>query len=152
MAIKSRVIMFLATGTYTGYFPLAPGTVGTLWGIVAAYGLSMLPLYAAIAVLLSAIALAIPISTQASRVLGKEDPGSVVCDEIVGFMVAAFMVPFTAINIILVFILFRIFDILKPPPVRLLERLPAGTGIVTDDVAAGIYANIAAQLAIIYLL
>jgi phosphatidylglycerophosphatase A len=68
-----------------------------------------------------------------------------VVDEVCGYLVAMFLVPTSMVNIILGFFLFRCFDVLKPPPIRSLERLPGGFGIVADDLAAGIYSNIILQ-------
>lgn len=79
--------------------------------------------------------------------MGGKDPSSVVCDEISGILVSIFLIPFSAFNAILVFILFRFFDILKPYPIRLMERkIKGGPGIVLDDIMAGVYANISAHL------
>ena len=150
--IKEKLALFFATGSYFGYAPFAPGTVGSLWGIPLAFLVAEAgPIAGAIIIVIVTLA-AIPIATKASKILNKKDPGSIVCDEIAGFAVAAFLVPFTATNMILVFILFRIFDILKPPPIRLIEKLPDGTGIVMDDIAAGLYTNICVQLIIRFVL
>lgn len=74
------------------------------------------------------------------------DPSEVVIDEVVGMMVTLAYLPWSFISIGLGFLLFRVFDIIKPPPARQLERLPGGWGIVMDDVVAGIYANLALRL------
>jgi phosphatidylglycerophosphatase A len=88
----------------------------------------------------------IPAATQVSRASGNKDPQFVVIDEVAGQLIALIAVPLAWKSFLAGFILFRAFDILKPPPVRQLERLPEGTGIVLDDVAAGIYALIVMQL------
>lgn len=143
--------MFFATGAYTGYSPIASGTVGSLWGVPVAYLLSLLSPVAAAAIILPGIVISIAVASEASRLLGKPDPGEIVCDEIIGYCVAAWLIPFTLYNVIIIFILFRFFDILKPFPLRLIERrIPGGSGIVLDDVGAGIYANIAARLLIFH--
>jgi phosphatidylglycerophosphatase A len=78
---------------------------------------------------------------------GDKDPAPIVCDEVIGFAFAAYLLPFTPANIILIFILFRFFDILKPYPAGLIDsRLEGGAGIVLDDVVAGVYANAAAHI------
>ena len=158
--LSERTYLFLASGTYLGYSPFAPGTFGTLWGIPVAFAITLLipssmGLYAAMALQAAIIAIltiiAIIVAGGAAKVLNAKDPGLIVCDEIVGFCVAAFMVELTLINIILVFILFRIFDILKPLPVSLIDKkVEGGLGIVLDDIAAGVYANIAAHIIISY--
>src|SRR5215813_13827590 len=87
-----------------------------------------------------AIALGIPAATQMCRSTGIKDPGFVVIDEVAGQWITLLLAPVTWKTAAVGFILFRGFDIVKPPPVRHLERLPEGTGVVVDDVAAGIYA------------
>jgi phosphatidylglycerophosphatase A len=82
----------------------------------------------------------IPAATQVSRAYARKDPQFVVVDEVAGQLIALIAVPLQWKTFLASFILFRVFDILKPPPVRQLERLPEGTGIVLDDVAAGLYA------------
>jgi len=92
------------------------------------------------------IAVGIPAATQVSRSLGSEDPQIVVIDEVAGQMIALIAVPLAWKTFLAGFILFRAFDITKPPPVRQLESLPEGVGVVLDDVAAGVYALICMQL------
>ena len=150
--MKKACVLFLATGAYSGYSRFAPGTVGSLWGLPLAAILWQLPAPVAAVVLVLGLLGAIAIASEGSKILGKKDPGAIVCDEIIGFGFAVYLVPPGAANLILAFILFRIFDILKPPPIRWIERLPGGTGIVLDDIAAGIYANIATQLIVRYAL
>jgi len=87
-----------------------------------------------------AVALGIPAATQVARAAGLKDPQFVVIDEVAGQLIALIAIPLSWKSLLLGFILFRGFDITKPPPVRQLERLPEGTGIVVDDVAAGLYA------------
>lgn len=145
--MTGKLSVFLATGAYIGRAPIMPGTFGTLWGLPAAWALSGLIPQAQAAVILAAIILSIFISGRACGELGKHDPSSIVIDEICGYLVGIFLLPFTAFNAILVFILFRFFDIVKPWPVSLLDRkVGGGAGVVLDDVAAGVYANIAAHL------
>jgi phosphatidylglycerophosphatase A len=93
-----------------------------------------------------AIAFGIPAATRVSRAAGNKDPQMVVIDEVAGQLIALIAVPLAWKTFLASFILFRAFDIVKPPPVRQLERLPEGTGIVLDDVAAGICALVVMQL------
>jgi phosphatidylglycerophosphatase A len=102
------------------------------------------PVAAALAIFV--ILIGIPAATRVSRASGSKDPQFVVIDEVAGQLIALIAVPLAWKTFLAGFILFRVFDILKPPPVRQLERLPEGTGIVLDDVAAGIYALIVMQL------
>jgi phosphatidylglycerophosphatase A len=88
---------------------------------------------------LMAIAVGIPAATRVSRASGLKDPQFVVIDEVAGQLITMLAVPLSWKSVLLGFILFRGFDIAKPPPVRQLERLPEGLGIVIDDVGAGFY-------------
>jgi phosphatidylglycerophosphatase A len=82
----------------------------------------------------------IPAATLVARASGSKDPQFIVIDEAAGQLVALIAVPFAWKTFLAGFILFRVFDILKPFPIRRLERLPEGTGIVVDDLGAGLYA------------
>lgn len=141
------------TATFFGIGTLGPGpgTWGSaaavlIWAAVAS-GMSPTeqPLVLA-AMAATAIAVGIPAATRVARASGKKDPGFVVIDEVAGQWITLLFVPATWKTLLAAFILFRGFDIVKPPPVRQLERLPEGTGIVVDDVAAGLYALLVMQL------
>ncbi len=93
-----------------------------------------------------AIVIGIPAATRVARAYGVKDPQFVVIDEVAGQWIALLFAPRAWKTLLAGFILFRVFDIVKPPPVRQLERLPEGTGIVVDDVAAGVYALALMQL------
>ena len=92
------------------------------------------------------IAIGIPAATLEARGCGKKDPSHVVIDEVAGQLITLIGCPIVWQALLAGFILFRVFDIVKPPPVRSLERLPEGTGIVVDDVGAGVYGLIVLQL------
>lgn len=100
----------------------------------------------AITLALLAVAVGIPAATTLSRATGLKDPQFVVIDEVAGQLIALLFVPVSWQSLLLGFILFRSFDIVKPPPLRSLEKLPEGTGIVLDDVGAGLYALIIMQV------
>ena len=140
------VAVWLATGGGIGFIRWAPGTFGTLLGLPLAWGISRLPLGAGAAAIVALILLGVPICSRAAKRLGRKDPGAVVWDEIAAVPVTFFLVDLDrsagalAGLLALGFVLFRIFDILKPPPAPWLERLPDGWGIMADDLAAGIYA------------
>ena len=138
-----RIVVFLATGCYVGYSPLVPGTTGTLASIPLYLILSRLsPLYY-MAILLGSIYIAIWASDRAEVLLQSRDCKHIVIDEMIGFLVAMFMVPPTVRNIILGFLMFRAFDIIKPFTIRTLEeRVRGGYGVVLDDILAGIYTNL----------
>ena len=134
-----------------GYLRPGPGTWASavtmlLWAAVASRTPETvrLPLLFALAVGVTLIG--IPAATRAARAAAKKDPGFVVIDEVAGQLISLMAVPLKWKTFLAGFILFRVFDILKPPPVRQLERFPDGTGIVLDDVAAGVYALAVMQL------
>jgi phosphatidylglycerophosphatase A len=128
-----------------------PGTWGSAAGLLVWWAIAyQLPSAtrtpAVIALALIATLIGIPAATQVARSFGKKDPQFVVIDEVVGQLITLIAVPVTWKTFLAGFILFRAFDIVKPPPVRQLERLPEGTGIVLDDVAAGLYALAVMQI------
>ncbi|MCE9544759.1 MAG: phosphatidylglycerophosphatase A [Planctomycetia bacterium] len=150
-------ILLAATGFGFGYSPFMPGTVGALWGLPLAWLVAMIPAVGPIGAIwlkLAAIGviclLGIPLCSAAAIRLGVKDPSAVVFDEIATmpivflFVTAADMASRPWI-LILGFVLHRLFDITKPPPCRQLERLPAGLGIMSDDVAAAGYALLCLQ-------
>ena len=92
------------------------------------------------------IVIGIPAASRVAAAAGKKDPGFIVIDEVAGQWITILFAPLTWKTGLVGFILFRVFDIVKPPPIRSLERLPAGTGIVADDVAAGLYGLLVMQL------
>ena len=142
----SRLILLLARGLGTGCSPLAPGTVGSLLGLCWALAVAAIPGPTGIRplVTLLAAAAAVPVCTRACRLLGDKDPGEVVLDEIVAvpLVFGCGLLPMDLPSLIAGFLLFRLFDILKPPPARQFERLPEGTGIVADDLVAAAYAGL----------
>jgi phosphatidylglycerophosphatase A len=135
----------IASGMYIGYLPFAQGTAGSLWGPALCL---LLPNYC-----FPALWFALPLlfligvwsSGRAEKYWGH-DPGRVVIDEVVGMLVALAWMPVNLYSVGAGFILFRAFDILKPQPVRLAERLPGGWGVMADDLIAGLYANILIRL------
>ncbi len=140
-------IVILATGFGVGYSPIAPGTMGTLIAIPVYYFLSAIPSPLYEITLIAFFFLSVWISENAEISFGKKDDPGIVIDEMVGFLITMLWVPKTTLFIILGFFLFRFFDILKPFPIRHLERgFKGGFGVVLDDVLAGIYANIILQL------
>ena len=152
MNFSEKAAVFLATGFYIGKIPLAPGTFGSLIGLPLCFLLAEIHLSAAIIAVLLIIALAIWISNVAERTLERKDPGCIVIDEIAGMVVTLIGLPFNLTTATIGFILFRILDILKPFPIRILDkRLPGGLGIVADDVVAGIFANVLIRILAVYL-
>lgn len=155
-----------------GYIPLAPGTLGSLVGVgiylllrhetvqvytfalgdssfsraFTAYGAGFLLIPILLLVVTGLSLIGIWAASRAERLFGKKDPGAVVIDEVVGQLITFAFLPLFLLplpTIVLGFVLFRAFDIIKPYPIRRLERLPSGLGIVVDDIAAGLYAGTA---------
>jgi phosphatidylglycerophosphatase A len=145
--MRDKVIKFLATGAYVGLSPVMPGTVGTLWGIPIAWALTCTSTLIDALIIIALFVVAVIVSGEAERIDRKKDPSSVIIDEIVGFLVAIFYLPFTLFTVVAAFVLFRFFDILKPFPIGLIDRrVKGGAGIVIDDVVAGIFANVVLQI------
>ncbi len=133
--------------TFFGIGRLRPGpgtwasaTTALLWAALCFALVPALRTPIAIVLVLLVVLIGIPAATKVARGSGIKDPQFVVIDEVAGQLVALIAVPFAWKSFLAAFILFRAFDIVKPPPVRQLEALPEGTGIVLDDVAAGLYA------------
>jgi phosphatidylglycerophosphatase A len=142
--------MFLATGGYIGRVPFAPGTFGSLIGIPIVYALSMIAWPAAVAATAIIILVAVWVAHLAEQQLQQKDPGCIVIDEIAGMCVALVGIPFSWTTGLAGFFMFRIFDIIKPPPVRQLERhLKGGWGVVMDDVAAGAMTHIVLRIGLL---
>jgi phosphatidylglycerophosphatase A len=138
----------LATWFGCGYFPKGPGTAGSIGALIVAWPMRHQPpwFFALLALILLAPAIWSAGSTALQ--IGKKDPQIVVIDEVVGQWIAlAGAAIYSPSSWIAAFLLFRTFDIWKPWPVRQLEKLPSGTGIVMDDVMAGIYAALVLYLA-----
>ena len=145
--MKNRLITLFASGLGAGYAPIASGTAGTLVAIPLFIILSQWGTVGVLAGLIFAVILGIPAADYMESSLGASDPGRVVIDEIAGFLLTMIMSPVTVPHIIAGFFLFRFFDIIKPPPVRQAERyLQGGTGVMADDLVAGIYAWICLRL------
>ncbi|HLQ51542.1 MAG TPA: phosphatidylglycerophosphatase A, partial [Terriglobales bacterium] len=144
----------LATFFGIGFIRPGPGTwaslvTAALWWACAGFLVqgSLQSFYAMVAAC-GIILVGIPVSSIVARESGVTDPGHVVIDEVAGQLIALIAVPLRWQYVLASFILFRGFDILKPPPLRQLEKLPGGSGIMLDDLGAGVYANIVVQVLI----
>jgi phosphatidylglycerophosphatase A len=148
----TRLAVFISTFAYIGFFPAAPGTVGSAAGL-AVYGLIELTTGTSVA---PAQAIAIVITTvlgvwaagRAERHFGGTDPGPIVIDEVAGMLVTLALVPVGTAGMFVGFVLFRIFDVIKPFPAGRFERLPGGWGVMCDDLMAGVYANLALRVTV----
>ena len=135
----------IATLGFIGYLPKAPGTFGSLAGLLF---ITLLPLgdIKLLVFILLLFSMGTWTSDEAERSLGK-DSGHIVIDEFCGYLISVLFVPKTIGYLFAAFVLFRLFDIFKPPPIRWIEKtVPGGAGIMLDDIVAGIYANICIQL------
>lgn len=149
--LRGKAALVLATWFGAGLVPRAPGTAGTLAGlplvlIIKCFG----SLYEAL-VLFVFVLLAVWAAERGYRLLGREDPPEVVIDEVAGYLLALFLLPASWLTISLGFLLFRIFDIWKPFPIKRLEAVRGGLGIVLDDLVAGIYANLVMRVVLLLL-
>ncbi len=143
MQFRDKAVMFLATGGFVGNIPIAPGTFGSLLGLPLCYVLAKISLSLAILGAVALIVVAIWIAQLAETITKQKDPGKIVIDEIAGMAVTLIGIPFHLTSVVIGFFIFRALDILKPFPIRSLERrISGGAGVVLDDVAAGIYGNI----------
>ena len=139
--LNEKLVKFLATGFGSGLSPVAPGTAGTLVGILICLLCLPMPWILRLFFVLILLALSIYIAGQAENIYETKDDQRIVIDEIIGFQITMLPVAINVLNLCAAFVLFRIFDIWKPFPIRNLQGLPGGWGVVIDDVAAGIYAG-----------
>lgn len=140
------VILFLASGGFLGYAPVASGTFGTLagiplfWALCALREVSVL-LY--VGVVVAFVLAACWIADEAETALQEHDSGKIVIDEVAGYIAATLFLEFTVVNVIVTFLVFRFFDIVKPFPASYIDKqFPGGVGVVLDDVVAGMYTNV----------
>ncbi len=139
----------IATAFGAGYSPFAPGTAGSLVGLLLFWPLAGLSWPWQLVACLGVTIVGIPAASRVAVLVGRKDPGLVVVDEVAGQWITLVGLPFTAPVAIAGFVLFRIMDVVKPWPARALERLPGGWGIMADDVAAGIFAQLVLRVALI---
>ncbi len=145
--LRHQAIILFATGFYTGYLPLAPGTWGSVLGLLVFWGIfgPLLTYSAPVALIvyLCAFVVCSWIAGRAEEILGEHDSPRIVIDEILGMVATMVFNPMTWFSTLTGFVLFRAFDILKPYPARLIERrLSGGTAVMLDDLVAAIYANL----------
>ena len=136
----------VATGLGSGYAPVAPGTAGSLVGLLLFLPLAGRSWPTQLAAVLVVTVIGALAGGRVASSLGRKDPGLVVVDEVAGQWITFLALPLTPVIAVAGFLLFRVMDIVKPWPARDLERLPGGWGIMADDVAAGIYAQLFLRL------
>jgi phosphatidylglycerophosphatase A len=139
----TRLAVLLSTVGYIGYFPVAPGTVGSAAGLVV-YALVIAAGrgWVEVAAILAVFAVGVWAATIAERYFGGIDPGPVVIDEVLGMLITLAFVPVGVKGAVVGFVVFRVFDVVKPFPAGRLERLHGGFGVMADDAAAAVYGNI----------
>ncbi len=141
--MKFKVLLF--TAFYSGYSPIAPGTAGTLVGMLIyfieylIFGAASLNVH--LVLVLVMIYPSIKLGDAGEKYFGEKDPSPVVLDEVMGYWISVLFHPFNWKIAIIAFFVFRIFDIIKPYPARTLENLKGGLGIMLDDYVAGLYTN-----------
>ena len=138
-----RLAVFVCSFGYIGFFPVAPGTVGSAAGVVVYLAARhaarpYLELMIIVALAVAGIAFTRPCEEDLRCV----DPGPIVIDEVMGMLMTLFLIPVGSGGILLGFLLFRVLDVMKPFPARQLERLHGGFGVMADDAMAAIYANL----------
>lgn len=153
--MRDRITFLFATGGYIGTIPGAPGTYASLATTVVYYLIYRIyfriPPELFVSVLCLITAAGVFAAARVSRSLGEEDPKTVVIDEVAGQLTALSFLPISAFNLVAGTFLFRLFDIWKPYPIRKLEALENGVGIMADDLLAGLYANVILQFTQWYL-
>jgi phosphatidylglycerophosphatase A len=147
----TRLAIFVSTVGYLGYFPIAPGTIGSAAGLAV---------YAAVAatgspwveagVIAAIFLIGAWASTTAERFFGGIDPGPVVVDEVLGMLITLAFLPVSATGAIIGFFIFRVLDVVKPFPANRLERLHGGIGVMADDAAAAVYGNLVMRLLVMW--
>lgn len=143
----TRFAVFVATVAYCGYFPIAPGTVGSAAGLVVyalVWWVHSPPVE--MGLILGLFALGIWAATTAERYFGGIDPGPIVIDEVVGMLITLAFIPVGWSAALAGFVLFRIFDVIKPYPAGRFERLHGGLGVMADDAMAAVYANLSLRV------
>ena len=133
-----------AAGGGAGWVPVAPGTAGSAVGLLLIVWVGPEPVRSGLLILATTLAALLSIP-DAERAFGADDARQIVIDEVVGMAITLWAVPHRWTLLGVGFLLFRVMDVLKPPPLRRLERLPTPWGVLLDDVGAGLYANLLLQ-------
>ncbi|MFH0806841.1 MAG: phosphatidylglycerophosphatase A [Elusimicrobiota bacterium] len=144
--MRKKILIALSSGFGTGYSPAAPGTFGTLLASILYLLVMPRNIYAYCTVVVILGFAAVFISAEADKIYESEDNPRIVIDEIAGLWVTMAFIPKTVEFLVIGFVLFRFFDVVKPLYIRQIQKLNGGWGIVADDVLAGIYSNIILQV------
>lgn len=147
--MRDRLCKMIASVFYIGYLPVAPGTLGSLAGIIVYYFMYKSAIVVT-AVTLLVIILGFLTAGRVEKIFREKDPGEIVIDEFAGMLISLYRLPPTMGYVVAGFLLFRFFDIVKPKPISSFEKLKGSLGIMSDDIVAGVYANIILQ--VVYIL
>ncbi|MCX5667077.1 MAG: phosphatidylglycerophosphatase A [Candidatus Omnitrophica bacterium] len=140
-----KIVKITTSFFYLGHSPFMPGTLGSLAGLLIYFVVKdKLPIYTFSVLFL--FFLGILFSSEAERIYKRKDAKTIVIDEVCGMMLSLFLVPYSVWIMILGFALFRVFDILKPPPAKAIEKFSGAFGIMFDDIIAAIYTNFILQI------
>ncbi|MBU1061177.1 MAG: phosphatidylglycerophosphatase A [Candidatus Omnitrophica bacterium] len=145
MKIIDNLCKIIASVFYIGYFPVAPGSMGSFAALFLYYFIKESPLLMGVAIIVALI-LGLITAGRADSLFGGKDSGEIIIDEFMGMLVSLIFLPATMGYIVSAFLLFRFFDIIKPKPISSLEELGGGLGIMADDLMAGIYTNLILQV------
>ncbi|MCK8817418.1 phosphatidylglycerophosphatase A [Natroniella sulfidigena] len=144
----NKLIRLLATGFNSGFSPVAPGTVGTIVGLALTWLWLIFGFEINFPLVFILVVVGTYLADSAEKFFGKKDAQQIVIDEIVGFVIAIYGL---GINMLIpAFVLFRLFDILKPPPINKFQELEGGVGVMVDDILAGIMANLLLRLILFF--
>jgi phosphatidylglycerophosphatase A len=138
-----RLAVFICSVGYIGFFPVAPGTVGSAAGVAIYLAARHFPVpYLELMLIGAFLVLGLVFTRPCEEDLRCTDPGPIVIDEVMGMLITIFMIPVGWAGLLLGFLLFRALDVVKPFPARQLERLHGGFGVMADDAMAALYANV----------
>jgi len=140
---RTRIAILIATGGYSGYAGVVPGTVGSAVGVLLFLPMAGVSLQVQLTITAAVFALGVWASSRAEEAFKIKDAGPIVIDEIVGMWISLLSIGSAVSRLLGAFFLFRFFDVVKPFPAKRAERLKGGLGVMVDDVIAGIYAKIA---------
>ena len=146
MRVNHSISQVVATFFYSGYFPFAPGTFASLLAVLVWFFLPWSSVLFKILSMLIILILGFASVEVTEKSFKEADPSFIVIDEVIGMWITVITLPKSVIVALLAFLMFRIFDIVKPPPIRRLELLKGSLGIIIDDVVAGIYAAISVHI------
>lgn len=145
-AAMQALLKHIATLGPIGYIPFAPGTFGSLTGLICLWFIPLSLQWHIVLIIMGSIVGSLA-ATAAEKQIGQKDSGKIIIDEFIGFYVAAFFIPHTPVLLTAAFLLFRFFDIFKPLMIRNIEKaLRNGKGVMADDILAGIYSNAILQV------